>query len=150
MANLRKLDACKQNVLTKLLASPKIFSLLSGDTSLAAPESLLYQSVYPYLYAPEGFDTQCGRFLCCEVSAPRPLSKTILEINITLLIYAHYSLIPSADGNFIDRLAEEADELLQRSSIGTTRLELTSVVPYSPEKNFFGKMLTYQTTILNG
>jgi len=150
MANLRKLDACKQRVLTKLLASPKIFSLLSGENSSAAPESLLYRSVYPYLYAPEGPDTKEGRFLCCEVSSPRPLSKTVLEINITLLIYSHYSLIPLSDGNFIDLLSEEADELLQKSSIGTSRLELTSVVPYSPEKNFFGKMLTYQTTILNG
>lgn len=150
MANLKKLNLCKQTVLTKILASETIVTLLNGGTPPADPQSLLYESVYPYLYAPEGPDAVPQSFLCCDVTSPRSVSKTVLELNITLLIYAHKSKIELADGNLIDRLAEEADELLNGLGIGAGKLELSASVPYSPEKNFFGKMLTYRTTILNG
>ena len=150
MANLKKLNVCKQSVLTKILASQSITSLLNGGTPPADPQTLLYLSVYPYLYAPEGPDAAPASFLCCDATSPRPVNKTVLEVNITLLIYAHTSKIKLADGNLIDKIAEEADELLQGCGIGAGKLELISSVPYSPEKNFFGKMLTYKTTILNG
>ena len=71
MANLKKLTVCKQSVLTKILASQSITSLLNGGTPPADPQTLLYQSVYPYLYAPEGPDAAPASFLCCDATSPR-------------------------------------------------------------------------------
>lgn len=150
MANLKKLNVLKQSVLTKILASQSITSLLNGGTPPADPQSLLYQSVYPYLYEPEGPDSPPEAFLCCDAAFPRPVNKTVLEVNITLLVYAHTNKIKLTDGDLIDRITEEADALLQDCGIGAGKLELISSSSYSPEKNFFGKMLTYKTTILNG
>lgn len=150
MANLKKINDLKQSVLAKILASPSIASLLSGGAPPADSQTLLYQSVYPYLFEPEGPDSTPASFLCCDVTSPRSVNKTVLEVNVTLSIYAHFSKIQLTDGDLIDKIAEEADQLLQGIGSGSGKLEPVSYTSYSPEKNFFGKMLTYKTTILNG
>lgn len=142
---LDELFSYKNQLMNDLLTSETIVKLLSEDgATLADPETLIYNQVYPYEYIPD-VQEHGKTFICCEVDIGSVNGKTFLNPRIYLWVFTHKSKLRLPGGGLrVDRLTSEIVETLNGSRLYSLgELNLKNVRRFSPIVDYQGRTLEF-------
>ena len=150
IANLVELSSTKARLLQTFLSNQALVDLIKGTENNPLPAlDLRYSQVFPYAWVDETI-TEQKTYLCFELDVPRVYSGIVKEVQLSVWLFTHKSLMRTPSGTLIDRIASAIDLLLNGSSgYGASDLELKSVGRINVGKDFYGRSLTYTVKDIN-
>lgn len=150
MAFLQELTTNKEKLMKLFLSDPTLVKLLTNEEDPAIPAfGLRYNQVYPYHWLSEAVIQQKS-FLCFSVLVPRVISSVVKDVDIKIYIFSHDKIMVAKGGIRIDLIAAAVDDLLNGSAeFGFGKVELGSMRPINPAKDFYGYEITYHVRDFN-
>ena len=136
-----------KNLLMKdLCCNEAVVKLMTGNDEAKVPNHVLpYTQIFPYEYVPDTTD-EAKTFICYDVDIVDVINKTFYVPALFIYVFTHKSLmrLPKG-GSLLDTLTAEINLMLNGSryfSLG--ELSLKSVERFYPERDYYGRALTYQ------
>ena len=141
---------CRKNIMRALCSSPEIVKLL-GESDEEYPEDVIpYKWVFPHEYIPDTI-TETNRYINFEIKASIDSRNNVFkDLTIYFFVLCHQDVVQYKDEKrrsylWYDKVVCELDNLFTGTDIlginETT--ELVSNAPYSPQKKFKGRVLTF-------
>lgn len=89
-------------------------------------------------------------YICLDVYVSRVKDKIFKDVQIVLNIFSHKSASTYRGKSRVDLICIEIDKILNGNmDFGIDAVDLTSVMPYIPNNNFFGKQIVYNVENFN-
>ena len=147
---LKDMGNYKDKLISVFLNSKDICELMLNNNSYTQSdaENLLYSQIFPYLYSNET-QTEVLPYLCVEADISAIPANNIKNMKLTIWVYCHKDDMKYSkdgySGTKADILADMAERELRKSEdkFGIGKLQLQSVVNFSPNNNYYGKQLIY-------
>ncbi|MDR2357868.1 MAG: hypothetical protein LBD92_07300 [Oscillospiraceae bacterium] len=144
MPFLSELAGKKELMLKAFLSDKRLVSLIADDPDCEVPaDSLRYKQVFPYAHIDFTVE-HATTFVCFDVDVPEVRTIAVKNCYITVWAFTHRDKLMTRDGMRIDLLANRIDELMNGSTqYGFGRVKLERVVRFAPNRDFYGRELTY-------
>jgi hypothetical protein len=141
---LTELSDDKELLLKTLLSDRQFVDLVSGETELALPaKDLRYKQVFPVAWV-DSTVSEAKTFVCFDVDVFKTTSIAVKDCAIYIWVFTHKNLIFTQEGILVDRIASRVDELINGSTeLGFGKVKLETVTRWSPNADFYGRVLKY-------
>lgn len=147
MGLLYPMIECKDRVIEKILSSQAVVDLINDQEFKTAPAyGLLYKKVFPYAFIPDTVDAM-ETYICVETNIANVKTDSICDVELTIHVLSHVSVMSTDFGTRIDVLADLIDTLINHSrEFGIGKATPTERYPTSwslPNYNYVARKLTY-------
>lgn len=107
------------------------------------------KNIFPNPYIPDT-QSQVRTYICLDIYVPRVKDKIFKDVQIVLNIFSHKDVSTYEGKSRVDLINIEVDKVLNGNmDFGIDAVELVSVMPYTPNNNFFGKQIIYNVQNFN-
>lgn len=144
----------RKKIINEICNSKEIVKLLGCENEEHPEDIIPYKYSFPHEYIPETI-TKTGRYINHEISANLDRrNRTYKDLSLYFFVVCHEAVIRYSDHCreylWYDKAVCELDNLFSDKNIfGVGEMELTRNVPYSPQKNFKGRLLTFTVKDFN-
>lgn len=150
MAYLEEIPKYKTDLLQELLKVDDIITYIGNeDDEIQDPVDLIGVNVFPFPYVPDT-ETEVKTYICMDIYVPKVKDMIFKDVQIVVNIFSHKEKGTYKGNSRVDLLNIEVDKILNGNyDFGIDEVKLVSVMPYSPNSNFFGKQLIYNAPNFN-
>lgn len=107
------------------------------------------KNIFPNPYIPDT-QSQVRTYICLDIYVPRVKDRIFKDVQIVLNIFSHKDVSTYEGKSRVDLINIEVDKVLNGNmDFGIDAVELISVMPYTPNNNFFGKQIIYNVQNFN-
>lgn len=150
MAYLEEIPAYKEDILNAFIENKKIVEYIGNtDSDIEDPVDMIGKNIFPNPYVP---DTQIVNktYICLDIYVPRVHNKLFKDIQIVVDVFSHKGVSNYNGKSRVDLINIEIDKILNGNpEFGIDEVELISLLPYIPNKDFAGKQMIYKVPNFN-
>lgn len=147
MGLIKPIIVYKDKVMETMLSSQTIVDLIDDPDYKSVPAfGLLYKKVFPYAYIPQTIDS-ASTLVCVEANIANVKTDTICDVELSIYVMAHTSVMRTDKGARIDVLSDAIDDVLNHSSyFGIGKITPNTRYPTEvslPNYDYICRKLTY-------
>lgn len=141
-------------IMRELCKSPEIVKLLGCENEEYPEDVIPYEKSYPHEYIPETI-TKTERFINFDVAGVIDSSNNVYKnLTIYFFVVCHQDVVKYKDKGrtylWYDKVVCELDNIFcEKNIFGVGKMSLIGNVPYSPHKNFKGRLLKFDIKDFN-
>ena len=138
----------RKKIMDEICQSPELVKLLGCEKEEYPEDVIPYKWVYPHEYIPETIK-ETNRYINFDMKAKiDPKNNVFKDITIFFFIISHQDVVRYKENGreylWYDKVVCELDNLFgEQNKLGIGEMVLTDNIPYYPQTNFKGRMLTF-------